>query len=92
MTSAFDPLFHYILLQIPRKGDSDMMPPFVPREFTQDPLNRHYDDRVTWLAWREPDTARIPARQRLGRLLIRLGRAIAERGEPSAPALDTTAA
>lgn len=84
-----DPLYQYILLNIPRRKHAAMIPPFMPLEFTKDPLNRHYDDRWTWLAWRDLEPPRAPARQRLGRLLVRLGRWVEGHRPASPPSLDT---
>jgi hypothetical protein len=84
-----DPLYQYILLNIPRRRRDTMMPPFMPLEFTQDPLNLHYDNRRTWLAWRAPEPPRPPARQRLGRLLVRLGRWVEGHRPTPPPPFDT---
>ncbi len=67
-----------------------MMPPFMPLTFTQDPLNLHYDTRRTWLAWREPEPRPTPARQRLGRMIVRFGQWLA--GRPLEPAASLDAA
>jgi hypothetical protein len=83
-----DPLYQYIRLHIPRRTHTTMMPPFMPLEFTNDPFNRHYDDRWTWLAWRDPKPPRPPARHRLGRLLVRFGQWVAGH-QPPPPTLDT---
>jgi hypothetical protein len=67
-----------------------MTPPFMPMEFTRDPRNPHYDTRRTWLAWRDPEPERAPARQRLGRMIVRFGQWLA--GRPLEPAASLDAA
>lgn len=50
------------------------MTPFSPLAFVHDPRSRDYEDRRTWLARHDTDPIRVGARQRLGALLLRLGR------------------
>ncbi len=68
-----DPSHEYLLKQVIRRNAQDMMSGFIPYHFHADPLNRHYDDRRAWLAWREPDQPTLSTRSRLGQALVRLG-------------------
>ncbi len=81
-------LYRYIQLQIPQRTRAMMMSQFMPGVFVPDPYNSHYDDRRTWLAWRDPDPPRVPTRQRLGRALVRLGTWL--EGRRPAPAASST--
>lgn len=63
---------------------------FIPEVFDPDPYNRHYDDRRTWLAWRDPDPPAVPLRVQVGHALVRFGGWVA--GQRPAPALDATSA
>lgn len=82
-----DPLYQYILLHVPRRTHTVMSSQFVPGVFVPDPFNRHYDNRRTWLAWRDPDPPAIPLRTRLGRALVRFGAWI--EGNRSVPATES---
>lgn len=79
-----DPLYRYIRLQMPHGHRHDQHRPVVPTVFEPDSLNRHYDDRRTWLAWRDVPPERTAMRTRLGRVLVRFGRWVEGQGPESA--------
>ena len=82
---SIDPSHEYLLTQLIRRNAHDMTSGFIPSTFDPDPLNRHYDDRRAWLAWRDPVKPADGARPRITRAFVRI-RAWLARGEAAQPA------